>query len=479
MSTDAGRRGDGPRRARALRRRWRSYLIAFAAVLGALVLVGAGTAAVGALQGPRVTQVQFDPQAAVSASGSRLILTTSQSLAPVDPAQVTVSPAADATVETSGRSVGLRFALPLRDDTDYTVTIEGVTGVGGGPAATLTYQVHTPALQVYLLQRAGAGSTFGEDTVVRSGLDGANPVPVFQAAHIEDFRATGSHLVMSLRTDDGPQLVVTDLDGQDARSLPLPGRGTVQELQTADRGEVIGYTYTDVDMTAAGAQASVLYTASLKDADAETPPTAIEVSGSPVSVAQWRFVPDTDSVLLLSFQGRLLLGSSSGKDPVDLGSAAQIEGIARGSTIAYVQRADGIYEIDLTDGTDSRLTDAVGADGFLGGITPLPGNASLRQYTVAGAGSGGTALYRVAADGAATAVFTATGTTALLHTCVSPSGRYAAVLVQPDAASNPYVTGYDMPLPKRVETHIVDLDTGAEVSMIAAFDISWCQVPLR
>ena len=472
MSTDAS-----PRRVQALRRHRRAYLVSFAVVLAVLVLGGTVAGAVGAAQGPRVTGVEFDPEAAVSASGSRLILTANQSLAEVDPAQVRVRPAADITVETSGRSVGIRFALPLRDDTEYTVTIDGVTAIGGSVASTFEESVRTPPLEVFLLQR-GAGT----DTVFRSDLSGEDAVPVFTRPHIEDFRATAQHLVMSVRGEDGtPELIVTDPAGEGARALPLPGAGAVQDLQTADRGEAIGYTYTDPDMSAPGARGSVLYIASLADAAAETPPVPVEVAGEPVSVAQWRFVPDTDSLLLLTFEGRLLLTASAGADPVDLGAAAQLEGIARGSAEAIDLRADGLVTLDLTDGTEQSLVAATGTTGFLGRVVPLTDGATLRQYTepAGEAGGGGTTLYLVDAAGAATPVFAVQGTSALLQTCVSPSGRYAAMLVQPDAATNPYVTGYDLPLPERVETHIVDLDDGEEISSLGAFDISWCQVPLR
>lgn len=447
----------------------------FAAVLGVLVVIGAGAGLAGALQGPRMTDVQFDPDAAVSASGSRLILTTTQSLQEVQPEQVTITPASDVTVETSGRSVGIRFALPLRDDTEYTVQIADVQAVGSDVTSTLTETFRTPALEIYLLQRGDE-----TDTVFRTGLDGENAVPVFEHPHIEDYRATPQHLVMSVRDDNGEsQLIVTDPDGTNPRNLPLPGDGTIQDLQTADRGELIGYTHTDADMSAEGAQASVLYTASLKDADAEVQPTRIDISGEAVSVAQWRFVPDTDSVLLLSFEGRLVLTPPSGGDAVDLGAAAEIEGIARGAATAVVLRADGLFDVDLTDGSETPVVEASGVEGSFGAIMPLGGTDTLRQFTEPGA-TGGTTLYVVDDVGDATPVFSVQGASALLQTCVSPSGRYVAALVQPDAASNPYVTGYELPLPSRVETHIIDLDNlDAEVPALDAFDISWCQVPLR
>ena len=162
MSTDAG-----TRRARTRRRRSRAFLVAFTAVIAVLGIVGLAGAAVTTAQGPRVTRVSVDPDAAVSAAGSRLIFTTTQSLAEVSPDQVSVSPATAFTVDTSGRSVGVRFAMPLWDDTEYTVTISGVTGVGGGPATTITKSFLTPPLQSYVLQRATGG-----DTVFRTDLAG-------------------------------------------------------------------------------------------------------------------------------------------------------------------------------------------------------------------------------------------------------------------------------------------------------------------
>lgn len=440
------------------------------------MIAGGAAGVVGAVQGPRLTGMQFDVDASVAASGSRMILTTTQPLQQVDASQVSVSPAAPVTVSTSGRSIGLRFTTPLYDQTTYTVTVSGVTGSGGGPAATITQTFTTPALQAYILRRGADGG----DTVLRTGIDGSAPAAVYTAAHIEDFRATASYLVMSIRTDaDRPALVVTDLNGQGARELPLPdkGDGTVQELQSADRGDVIGYTYTDRDPSAQGSLASALFTASLKAADADKPPTSIMAAGAPVSAADWRFVPDSDSILVLSFAGRLLLTPPDGSKLVDLGDATRIDGIARGTSEAVVLRLDGLYGIELKDGTATRLPDATGASGFLGELVPMTDGSTLRQLT-SGDGEGST-VYRVAADGTARPVFTASGSVSLLQTCVSPSGRYAAFLVQPDAARNAYVTGYNLPVPKTVQTQIVNLDDGSQVSTLDGFALSWCQVPLQ
>ena len=489
MSTDGGpgrRRGDvgdgarerpggGSRRTRARRRRSRVFLATFGVAILALALVGAAGAAVSALQGPRVTDVQVDPAAAIAASGSRMIITTSQSLVTVASEQVTVTPAAPFTVDTSGRSIGVRFTLPLDDDTEYTVHVADVAGVGSDRLSAIEETFRTPPIDFFLLQRGPDG-----DTIFRTDLDGTQAVPVFQDPHIEDFRATPAHLVVSVAGDDGTsRLIVTDRDGQGARTLPLPGEGTVSSLESADRGELVGYTYTDRDLTDTSGQESVLYTVSLSDAAAQ--PVAIAPSGTDARVADWRFVPDTDRVLFVNFAGRLILTDSRGGTVTDLGSALALDGVARGSSVAIVERVDGLFAIDLTSGTETPLAAAQGVDGVSGAVTPLPGDAdaTLRPYAVVtGSVAQGTTVYRVAADGAAEPVFGSAATAAFLGSCVSPSGRYAAFLVAPNIVANSY-DAYLRPLPRTVETHIVDLGTGDEVVALAGSDISWCQVSVR
>jgi hypothetical protein len=462
------------RRAHGRRRRGRAFAGAFAVVVGVLVVLGLAGAAATVAQGPRVTDVQVDPAAAAEASGSRLILTTTQSLAEVDPSQVTVTPATPFAVDTSGRSVGVRFALPLWDDTEYTVVIDRVEGLGGGPTATLTQTFRTPAAQVELLQR----SADGDDAILRTDLSGRNAVAVFTHPHIEDFRATATHLVMSVRTaDDRAGLIMTDLDGSDPRELPLPGEGYISNLQSADRGDVIGYTFTDAGLGADGGRESELFTASLKDPDAA--PRPIVVDGADPSVGDWRFVPDTDSILLLPFDGSLLLTGPEGEGATTLGTALAIEGIARGSSEGVIERVDGMTTIDLTDATEAPLVAPTDDLGPVTTVTPLPDGSTLRSAAVLaddGTPTGRTAISHVGPEGAARLLTEIPETDAVLQVCVSPSARYAAVLVAPDAVSNPYDT-YQLPLPERAETRVLEIADGAEVVALTGSSISWCQVP--
>ena len=301
---------------------------------------------------------------------------------------------------------------------------------------------------------------------------------MFRNDHIEDFRATSSHLVVSVLADDVSQLLVTDLDGGHERTLPLPGEGYVSNLQSADRGELIGYTFSDADLGAGGGLESALFTASLKESEADAEPTPVAVTGADIRVAEWRFVPDTDSILLLSFDGSLLLTGSTGQDATALGSAIAIEGIARGSSEAVVARFEGMRSIDLSDASESDLV-ATDVDlGLRGAITPVPGGGTVRvgaPTNEAGIPIG-TTVASVGADGTTDVLRGLASTDVALHTCVSPSGRYAAITVAPDAVGNPY-DRYRLPLPQRLESHIVEIATGREVVVLSGFDVSWCQVP--
>ncbi|MBD7957459.1 hypothetical protein H9651_07390 [Microbacterium sp. Sa4CUA7] len=471
MSTDVTRRGTRRGGGRRGARRRRVFATTFAVVVGMLLVVGLGGAGIASLQGPRVTEVQFDPEAAISASGSRLILTTTRALQEVEPEQVTVTPATPFTVDTSGRSVGVRFTLPLYDDTEYTVRVEGLQAVGGGPEADVVETLQTPPLELFILRRSDTG-----DTIFRTDLTGESAVPVYEHPHIEDFRATSSRLVVSvLDEDDETALIVTDLDGAGATELTLPGDGRVTNLQSADRGDLIGYVYTADDVGIGGGAESVLYTASLRDPDAE--PVAVAIAGDEQRVADWRFVPDTDALLVLTFDSRLLLSASTGADAVELGTAIAIDGIARGTPVAAVERVDGLVLVNLVDGTEAALPLAT-ADMRPSLVLPLPDDAGTLQ-TVArfdGLTPVSTSVEVVSADGTSRSVFETGGADAVLQTCVSPSGRYAAVLVAPDVVSNPYDM-YGVPLPQTLETHIVALADGELVVPLTGFDVSWCQVP--
>lgn len=448
----------------------RRFLLALGAVLGILVLVGAGLGAVSLTQGPRITGVQVNPTEAIETSGSRVILTANQSLAAIDESQVTVEPAVPFTLDAAGRGIGIRFTVPLDDDTDYTVSIADAVGAGGGPAATLTTSFSTPASSIFLLRR----DVEGKDTIFRTDLSGEEAVPVFTADSINDFRATSSQLVVSLEEEEGSKLLVMDRKGENQRELPLPGVGYVGAIQVSDRGGLVGYSYSDKELSDTEGRASVLVTQSLSGDDE---PVVTEVGDKEANIFVWQFVPDTAAVLFIDFDGALSLVDRSTDDGVQsLGLATTIQGISRGTYTAIVERLDGsVVELNLADGTEVPLEASDPDYGTATTITPFPGG-TLR-HVVARAADGmptGQAVVRVDDDGKATPLVEVDSTDSILQACASPSGQYAAVVIAPDLADNPYDQML-LPLPQNLETHLLDLRTGDEIVALTGFDASWCQ----
>ena len=452
------------RRSHRQRRRARGFSVRVLAVVAVLGVVALAGGLVTTLQGPRVTSVQSDAAAAVSSAGSRLIFETTQSLQKVDASQVTVTPAAPFTVDTSGRSVGIRFTDPLWDETTYTIRIDRLAGLGGGPTSTVEESFSTPKLHSYVLQRGEGG-----DKIYRVGLDGDNE-PVFEDEHIEDFRATAARLVVSTVKDGVSHLVVTRTDGTHRQELTLPGKGVVTNLQSAERGNTIGYTFTDADISASGGRESLLFTGSTADPAAK--PTEIKVTGADPRVEDWRFVPGTDTILMLTFDGALSLVSSTGAAPVELGNATGIDDIS--GTTAYIERLEGPVVVDLASAKEKPLPPTSPDLGQTGSVLAMSDGSTLRALTpFDGLNPLGTNILRVDAAGKTSVVAKVDIADGLLQTCVSPSGRYAALVIAPDVVDNPY-DGYTLPLPKKLETRIFSFD-GKQITTLEGFDVAWCR----
>ncbi|KJL22078.1 hypothetical protein RN51_01957 [Microbacterium oxydans] len=452
----------------------RRFVVTLAAVLGVLVVVGTGLGIASLLQGPRISDVQVNASQAIESSGSRVIVTANQALADIDPAQVTVEPEVPFTVDASGRGVGVRFTVPLDDSTEYTIRVKDVVGAGGGPTTTLTTSFTTPPSNIFLLRR----DVGGKDKIFLTDLSGEKAVPVFEHDKINDFRATSTQLVVSVEEDDGSRLLVMDRDGKNQRELKLPGDGYVGAIQVSERGGLVGYSYSDKELSDTQGRASVLVTQSLSGDD---DPQIIEVAGAEASVFVWQFVPDSAAVLFIDFDGALsLVDRSTDAGVQSLGLAATIQGISRGTYTAIVERLDGaVVELDLADGTEQPLAASDPDYGTASSITPFPGG-TLR-HVVARDDEGlpiGQVVVRVGDDGAATPLVEVGSKDSILQACASPSGQYAAVVVAPDLANNAY-DGMLLPLPENVETHLIDMASGKELVALTGFDASWCQTAPR
>lgn len=449
--------------------------IALAVTLVVLVVVAGIGVAVSLTQGPRISGVQVDTTAIAQSSGQRVVFTTNQALAAVDPSQVSVEPAAPFTLAASGRHLAVQFTYPLKGDTDYTVTIAGAQGVSGGPTATLTHAFHTVQAPLYLLQRRPGQ----DDAVFASNLAGDQAVPVFTHAQIEDVRVADDGFIVETSNDDKTStLTAVSADGSSQREITLPGTGSVDNLQVADHGGLVGYTFTAADVaTDATAIQATLFISRIDDPTAE--PQRIDV-GEDARVVQWAFVPETSSLLILTFDGQLRLVDTAKPtaDPVALGNAVSIDGIERGTGKAIIERVDGSDVVDLTTLQVTPLVQPADAAslGTAGPVTPDIQGATIRWYTQMGADGYPTSqqVVRVEASGDLQNLLTLSNAgDAIMQACASPNGQYVAVTIAPNLVDNPYDL-YQRPLPTTLETHIVEVPSGRQISVLAGSDPGWC-----
>lgn len=472
MSTERTRGG-----ARRRRARW-AFTRTLVIVIAALVVAGGAGAAFSLTQGPRTSTVAIDTLSVAEAAGQRLVFTTNQPLAAIDPAQVRVDPAAPFTVEASGRNVAVQFTYPLDADIEYTVSVTDVEGASGGPTVTISHTFRTGTPPIYVLQRRDDE----DDAVFLTNLTGDEAVPVFTHPQIEDYRASRDGLVVETTDGSGAaSLTAMELDGSDPKPLAVPGEGTIAGLQMADHDGLVGYTYTDLDISADSGIESALYISRVADPTAD--PLKIEV-GTDSRVVDFLFVPQTSSLVVLTFDGQLRLVDTARPDaePVLLGGALALSGIERGTGRVIAEKSDGTVLIDLTDLSETPLVQPADLDalGIPGPVVPTVEGKTLRTFTQMGEDGypESQTVGLVDETGVFEPVFELSdGGDAVMQTCASPSGRYVAVIVSPDLVNNPYDT-YARPLPTRLETHIVDAQTGEDVTVIGGTDISWCAVTI-
>lgn len=282
---------------------------------------------------------------------------------------------------------------------------------------------------------------------------------MFAHPRINDYRATATQLVVAVEDDDGSRVLVMDHDGKNMHELALPGDGYVSSVQVSDRGGLVGYTYSDREISEDSGRASVLVTQALNGDDE---PRIVEVGDAEASIAEWQFVPDSAAVLFIDFASTLSLDDRSGDEGAqNMGIATSLLGVSRGTYTAIVKRGDGTnVELDLADGSETPLAASDPDFGPATTIAPYPGG-TLR-HVVARDVNGlptGQAIIRVDDDGAATSLFDVPSGNAILQACPSPSGQYAAITVAPKLVENPY-DDLLVPLPKTLQTHLIDLRSG-------------------
>ncbi|MGK9148534.1 hypothetical protein KXS11_12980 [Plantibacter flavus] len=453
-----------------------------AIVLVALVVIGGGAAVVGLTQGPKLVRTVVDPAGLVESRGQRVVLAVNQPVVPLDAEAASIEPAADFELSTGDDGITLVFPEPLAYATDYRITVSGVTGTGGGPAATLSAGFTTPAVEGYSLVRNqavdGASATKPDDEIVRFQLGEGTPEAVYQAERIQEFATIGDSLIVVDQDASGlSRIQVVDSTDGSVEQVDLPIGGMVTSLQTAPAQGRVGFLFTEQSFGRDGGDNLTLYSFELRAGK----PTAVGrvggIDGEAVQAAEWAFVPRTSSMLVRTVDNSLeLLDPAETSAPVLLGRAALISSFIPGTTKVVIEQIDGVVVLDLATGqSEPFVLPSVAPTEIPGQLVALSASLSARIYADYDR-EAGTTEQRVLAikDGATAELYRPDDGTVIWSLCASPNAEYVAMVVVPDFASAGFDGYANAPMPNGPRIDVVEARTGKLVGSQPGFDLSWC-----
>lgn len=443
----------------------------FTILVVALTVACAALVGVGFLQGPKLADAQADPAALISRSDQQVRLFVNQPVETIEPSQLTITPAVPVTVTTAADVIAVQFGALLNYDTEYTVRIDDVRGVGLPASSTIEYRFSTAAPQVYLLDRGEP-----DDRIIRTGLSGSDREVVYATVGIQQFAVTGQVLVVSTTTGEGESALrlVSLADGA-VEEIPLPAPGTIRDLDVTTVGSVVGITFVPTERADDPLGGRQLLLLDLEAGRTFTSVTGID--GGPLQPTDWLFVPGRAALVAQTIEQTLLLVDAAPDSiPTPLGRVAEIVRFSRdGSTLAARDALGGVL-IDVSDGAQTRLDPSLIEGGlpFLGLVEPLPDGSVLEKAALES--TDGRFIVVVALDDGETGriLYTTPDLAGSIEDfTVSPNGQFAAIEVVPviaDSVSDAYPVN---PRATSITTVIMNIATGEIVRSIEGFGLRW------
>jgi hypothetical protein len=397
-----------------------------------------------------------------------LRLFANQPLAEIAADDVTVTPAADFTVTTSGAVVAVQFEAPLAYGAHYVVEVDGVTSQVEDRASTMRYEFSTGSPPIYYLDR---GDT--TDDIVRTAPTGNERTVVYTAPRIQQFALLGTAAVVTTELDDGTSaLSLVSFDDGGVEPITLPAEGVIDSLDSASDGVTVAFTLSTAD----GAYDDTLLKLNFEQGRDIVPVPALD--GSPLIVDNWFFVPG--GVTLAAHDERddgVVLVDTSTDQVTPLGTFTSLDSVSTDATRLGVTNPFGPVSLSMADLTETEF-----APSPVDGVTPYPGDFQLmrgdslvQHVVVADYDTNSFENLFVYDDGARSRELfrTIDNAGSIGRIRVSPNDQYAAVEVVPNVASSVDDGRRVEPRSTDITTVFVDISSGAVVKSVAGFDVAW------
>ena len=428
------------------------------------------------LHGPKLVSAQVDLARVVAAPAQQLRLFANQPLADVTPAQVTIIPATGFSVSVDADVVAVQFTGPLEYNTDYSVTVNGVTNSFDAQASTLDYSFRTGAPRLYSLHR---GAT---DQIVSSSLAGTGRSVVFESPGIQDFVRVRELLVVVLvgENDAGDAvsaLRLVSLTDGGVETLYLPAEATIDELHATDAASILGFTLTTAGDPIDGKYDHTLFAVDLAAGRTILPLAGLD--GKPLDAPRWLFVPGTTTIVAQTGDDSVVMLDASVTDAAvtPLGQFETLAGVSPDGSELTVTDRYGPIALDLATQEQTRLpaSDFEGETPYGGDTLALPGGSRVQHIAVFDDETGRFAAYLVLDDGSSSRVLyrTVDDEGEIGDFSLSPNGQFVAVEIVPEVSER-QSDGYAVnSRATTVTTVIVNLATGAVVRSLEGFALSW------
>lgn len=449
----------------------RSFHRTFAWTVAALVVLSGIFLALGYLQGPKLSSAQVDGDAVVESSDQTLRLFANQTIAEIDPDAVTVEPAVDATASSEGDLISVQFSQALDYNTEYTVSVEGVTAASGGPESTVSYSFTTGEPELYYLDRGKPN-----DEVIRTGLTAHDRTVVFAGAGIQEFVPVGDIVAFTTATADrtGTLMLANPDTGVSERVL-LPEVGEVADLDATRSGSLLGFTISSQDPGPIPTISHTLYTVDL-DRGRDVVAVA-DLDGEPMRVTGWQFVPGTTAIVAVTTESTLVRVDTVTGLIVPLGGYFDFDRVSADGSTAIVSDTTGSAAVTLSDGTDVRLHPSRidGEQPFIGQTDAnAAGDLVAKMVLVGEAGASFSSVLAFDNGEESRILYQTVGDKgAILDFEVSPNNQFVAVEVQPNVSTRDPDQYVMNSRPQSVTTYLVEIATGAVTRSVEGFGAIW------
>ncbi|TFD68044.1 hypothetical protein [Cryobacterium ruanii] len=471
-------------------------------LIGALVAACLALVAVNLGSGPRLTAVDVDTTAVVSSANARLVLATNRQLVDVTPEQVSIEPAASFHVTTSANSVVIVFPQPLAYNTDYSVSVRGITGSAIDRESTLSAKFSTSEPSLYYVSRAAPSTDAGAraaDRILRTTTGSTETDVVFTTPNIQDFVPIGSELaVVTVTSDPGSSdptngLYRVDSDGS-AEALNLPGVGLVHDLQAAPGQSLLGFRFDSAADAAGPHYDNVLFVLDLRT----NVSTAVRSrEGDPLSVTTWGFLAGGADIVAQQYDSTLVLINpldQSGGNPLEnepqfdplvpLGQFANLTAFAPDGVRVAVSDRDRQYVLDLSQGAESIIVpqSVPGTTRYTAELRFLAGGADstdtdsyVQRVAEFDAATGTVRQYlSLVQGGAARTVYApASAVETIVGFELSPNNQFLAVQIVPNRETE-RSDGYPVNTQSTDATTLfVNMATGEVRRSVVGFNATW------